>query len=173
MLKLMKAGLGVFTGGTSLWIPYLIIAVVAGGISAWGTWWVKDQQVTAARALQTKAESQLDLVTNDRDNQVVGIAARDKIIADQQAEMNRIAADAALSQAAALSRAEEAERQAAETEAVNAKLRRIANAANREDQPKSLSPYARLSADWLRCRQQAGPEASPGACADKVRLPAD
>ncbi len=102
MTGLIKTGLGVFTGGTSLWVPYLIIGCVAaagGGLAAY-KW--EHAFVVAAEGKLGGKQAELDtananIVTAkaDTDRWKAASDQRDGVIAAQVRDISRLAADAA------------------------------------------------------------------------------
>jgi len=177
MSGLIRTGLsavaGVFTGGSSVWLPYVIVGGLGLAIGAGGTAWVASYIVDGAEKAEKAANDRADLLAAQHKADETGLSDRDAAIASLNAEINKITVDATNSTQAALARAAEAEDRATNSEAVIADLKRKSHAAAPQDQPKPLSPYARLGAQWLLCKQKAGAGSAPAACAGKTGLSAD
>jgi hypothetical protein len=133
-------------------------------------WFLRGENKTLSDDLAA-AKTALAYSKADTDRYVDAVGARDKTIASLNEQLQKVAADAQDSRDAALAQAHIDQATILRTSQTNEALRRNANAAKPQDQPKPLSPYAHLSAEWLRCRTEAGSEAVAAACADKAGLP--
>lgn len=115
----------------------------------------------------------IDLVTADRDRQLEATKGLVTALKNQQAEMDRVAADAQQSQDQALAQITSTKVALANTAATLDTLRSAAREAKPENQTKALSPFAVTGIEWLRCKQEAARTGTdPVTCAGKVRLPA-
>ena len=97
MSGLVKAGIGVFTGGTSVWLPYVIIAALAAGGTGYGMWkLIVAPRLEAAELRVEKAETELNKAVEANEE-----TARSIRIMERQAAYDRQATAAAIAEAQA------------------------------------------------------------------------
>lgn len=136
---------GFFTGGSSIWLPWAI----AGGLALalGGTLWVQSARLDAARSARDAAVQALDMIRQDRDRQAAAVAQRDKVIAEQTAQLEQHRADEA--KAAQVAAQVESDRQAQiaklKTDLASLKEKARAN-------PDQVRPLGPIVLDALRVR---------------------
>ena len=70
MSGLVKLGLGIFTGGASSFLPYVMFAGVAGAAGMFAGYKLEHPYVVSAEAQRDQAQSNLKLITEDRDRYI-------------------------------------------------------------------------------------------------------
>jgi len=125
MSGLIKTGIGFFTGGTSVWLPYAIVAGVVAAGTGWGMWsLILSPRLEAAQLRVSKAEYELGLAVAANEE-----TQRSLRVMQRQAEYDRQAAAAAIADAQA------------KTEAATKAKKDIANVKGAQDAVDPIELY--------------------------------